>query len=46
MRFKDAERRNAQLSQRTIALEGRIMMAESICSEQMQINREVLLGIQ
>jgi hypothetical protein len=42
MRLKEAERRVIQQGQRLGAMETRLMMAETICSEQMNLNHEVV----
>lgn len=42
LRYKEAERRNNLQTQRMNGLENRTMMAETICAEQMQLNRTVI----
>ncbi|KAF7635131.1 hypothetical protein Mgra_00005412 [Meloidogyne graminicola] len=41
IRFKELERRNKQQAHRLDALETRVTMAETICSEQMRLNKEM-----
>jgi hypothetical protein len=41
VRYKELERRNKQQAHRLDALETRVTMAETICSEQMRLNKDV-----
>ena len=41
MRFRESERRCNQQSHRLTALETRVTMAESVCADQMRLNREL-----